>query len=178
MKKKIEKTIYLTCFVLLAWVAMSYMNTITHNMSDCRYAEWNLLTIMSGETAEARTAAVPKATKHYSNSNVVLLAKLIEAENGSAQNDETLWLTGAVVMKRVKSKAYPNSIRGVIYQRGQYATAAKLDSVNPSTRALEIANDLLGVGCKELPDNLVFQAMFPQGREVYKKIDGEYFCLA
>lgn len=81
-------------------------------------------------------------------------------------------------MKRVKSKAYPNSICGVIYQRGQYATAAKLDSVNPSTRALEIANDLLAVGCKELPDNLVFQAMFPQGREVYKKIDGEYFCLA
>ena len=114
------------------------------------------------------------ATAIACESNVVLLAKLIEAENGSAQNDETLWLTGAVVMKRVKSKAYPNSIRGVIYQRGQYATAVKLDSVNPSTRALEIANDLLGVGCNELPDNRGFQAKFPLGRELYKKLDEKY----
>lgn len=117
-------------------------------------------------------------TKHYTKENVVLLAKLIQAENGNAKHDKTLYLTGAVVMKRVKSKSYPNTVGGVIYQKGQYSTANRLDSVKPSTRALEIANEILIYGVSELPDNLVFQSMFPQGKKVYKKIDGEYFCLA
>ncbi len=66
----------------------------------------------------------------------------------------------------------------MIYQKGQYSTAGMLDSINPSTRALEIANEILIYGVSELPDNLVFQSMFPQGKKIYKKIDGEYFCLA
>ncbi len=51
-------------------------------------------------------------TKHYTKENVILLAKLIQAENGSAEHDKTLYLTGAVVMKRVKSKNYPNTVGG------------------------------------------------------------------
>lgn len=121
---------------------------------------------------------IPEAGKQYTEQNVVLLAKLIQAENGHAKHDETLWLTGAVVLKRVKAKSYPNTISGVIYQKGQYSTAGHLHNIRPSTRSLEIANELLIYGVDDLPDNLVFQSMFPQGKRIYKKIDGEYFCLA
>jgi uncharacterized protein YerC len=81
-------------------------------------------------------------------------------------------------LKRVKAKSYPNTIQGVIYQKGQYSTASRLSSVKPSERCYEIANDLLTNGVDDLPDNLVFQSMFKQGKKTYRIIDGEYFCLA
>lgn len=117
-------------------------------------------------------------TKLYTEDNLILLAQLIMAENGSAKHDETLYLTGVVVLKRVKSKAFPNTISGVIYQRGQYSTAKRLGSTEPDERALEIANELLINGVSEYPDKLVFQSMYPQGKTIYKQIDGECFCLA
>ena len=119
-----------------------------------------------------------KLIKHYTKKNVILLAKLIQAENGGAKHDETLYLTGAVVMKRVKSRYYPNTIRKVIYQKGQYSTSNRLHKIRPNERCLEIAGDILRNGVDDLPDNLVFQSLFFQGRKLYKKIDGEYFCLA
>lgn len=128
--------------------------------------------------AELKRQEMKKPMKMYTQDNVELLAKLIMAENGHAKHDETLWLTGVVVLNRVKSKQYPNTIRDVIYQRGQYSTAKKLGNVKPSTRALEIANELLIQGVGDYPKNLVFQSMFPQGKKTYKVIDGEYFCLA
>lgn len=76
--------------------------------------------------AELKRQGMKKPMKMYTQGNVELLAKLIMAENGHAKHDETLWLTGVVVLNRVKSKQYPNTIRGVIYQRGQYSTAKKL----------------------------------------------------
>lgn len=195
---------YIICSMLFVWLVASYIDVSLHNMSDCKYQRWNAFNLFDGEKeVEAKEVELPQIeeklnelhemtvseqelkledvvqpTKYYTKSNVILLAKLIQAENGGAKHDETLYLTGAVVMKRVKSKHYPNTIREVIYQKGQYSTASRLDSVKPSTRALEIANDILVYGVDELPDNLVFQAMFEQGKEVYKKIDGEYFCLA
>ena len=107
----------------------------------------------------------------------MLLAKLLEAENGSA-SDECIYMTGVVVLKRVKSKAYPNTIYDVIHQKGQYSTASKLDSINPSDKCLEIAEELLIYGVDDYPDKLVFQSMFPQGSKTYAVLDGEYFCLA
>lgn len=197
--------------IFFGWILISYVNVVTHNMTDKQYASWNAieLFIESKKVAEAKRIClreqmpttqvagteteqseiavsakklkkekVKKPTKHYNKRNVVLLAKLIQVENGGAKHDETLYLTGAVVMKRVESDGYPDTIKEVIYQKGQYSTASRLDSVKPSTRALEIANDILVYGVDELPDNLVFQSLFSQGGKLYKKIDGEYFCLA
>lgn len=117
-------------------------------------------------------------TELYTQENLMLLARLIMAENGSARSDETLYLTGVVVLKRVKAKGFPNTIKDVIYQKGQYSTAGRLNSVEPNERCLEIAEELLINGADDYPDKLVFQSMFPQGAETYRVIDGEYFCIS
>lgn len=118
-----------------------------------------------------------KPTRMYTEYNLMLLAKLLEAENGSA-SDECIYMTGVVVLKRVKAEGYPDTIRDVIYQKGQYSTAKKLNSIEPSERCLEIAEELLIYGVDDYPDKLVFQSMFPQGSKTYAVLDGEYFCLA
>lgn len=115
-----------------------------------------------------------------SNKDILNLARIIQAENGGHEDDEALLLTGIVVLKRVKSKHYPDTIIGVISQKGQYSTYADGKFWNePSKRSMMIAKRLLSTNIvHDYPDNLVFQAEFEQGRSVYKKLGYEYFCLA
>ena len=77
-----------------------------------------------------------------------LMASIIFCEAGN-QPYEGQVAVGAVIMNRVRSSAYPNSIEGVIYQSGQFGPASTgwLDRVR-STRgytasAMQAANDAL-----------------------------------
>lgn len=63
-------------------------------------------------------------------SDVELLAALIECEAGS-RHYEGMLAVGSVVVNRMKSRHYPNTLRGVIYQSGQFTPAhdGKLERV-------------------------------------------------
>ena len=75
---------------------------------------------------EAKKAAKPSTTKQDSVAadvdDVTLLAALIDCEAG-AQTYEGKLAVGAVVCNRIRSSRYPNTLRGVIYQRGQFGPA-------------------------------------------------------
>lgn len=121
----------------------------------------------------------PSKSAKVSKEDVMNLARIIHAENGGHPNDEALILTGVVVLKRVKSKQFPNTIMGVVSQKGQYATW--MDGkfyCKPSKRSIKIARRLLTTDLADkYPDSLIYQAEFPQGSKVYKKLGFEYFCL-
>lgn len=55
-------------------------------------------------------------------SDVELLAALIECEAGS-RHYEGMLAVGSVVVNRMKSRHYPDTLRGVIYQSGQFTPA-------------------------------------------------------
>ena len=63
-------------------------------------------------------------------SDIELLAALLECEAGST-NYEALLAVGSVVVNRMKHRSYPDTVRGVIYQRGQFPPAhdGKVDRV-------------------------------------------------
>jgi spore germination cell wall hydrolase CwlJ-like protein len=112
---------------------------------------------------------------NYTYSDLILLARLIDREAGSSWlTDEHQQLVGAVVLNRVKSEWFPNSIQDVVYQKGQYAciNSSKWEQ-EPSQRALENAQKVLE-GKVFCPDNIVFQAEFKQGSGVYKVFYNEY----
>lgn len=83
------------------------------------------------EAREKREAKIRAAEKE-------LLAALIFCEAGGESYQGQL-AVGAVVMNRVKSGRFPNSLQGVIYQRGQFGPAltGKLDHVMASGRTTE-----------------------------------------
>lgn len=58
--------------------------------------------------------------KSYSKSDLRLMASIINCEAGIESYQGKL-AVGVVVMNRVKSKQFPNTIRGVIYERGQFS---------------------------------------------------------
>ena len=64
------------------------------------------------------------------DSDVELLAALLECEAGST-NYEALLAVGSVVVNRMKSPYYPNTLRGVIFQSGQFPPAlnGKVDRI-------------------------------------------------
>ena len=142
----------------------------------CRKIESN----KASEKTKKKKKKKKQKKRVVSNKDVLSLARIIQAENGGHEDDEALLLTGVVVIKRVKSKHYPDTIMGVISQKGQYSTYADGKFWNePSKRSMRIAKKLLSTDiADDYPDNLVFQSEFRQGRVVYKKLGYEYFCLA
>ena len=95
----------------------------------CEYGEAKTIAEIEAEEA-ARKAEEEKAkrTKNLgavaaSGDEVTLLAALIQAESGNQPYEGQL-AVGAVVMNRVRSGGYPNSIQGVISQPGQFGPAA------------------------------------------------------
>ena len=78
-----------------------------------------------------------------------LLAALIYCEAGGESYEGQL-AVGSVVMNRVRSQAYPNSVSGVIYQGGQFSPVASgrlatvlgsgLTSASCSQAAQEVLN--------------------------------------
>lgn len=93
------------------------------------YGEAKTLEAIKAEEA-AKKAAEEKAKRTAnlgavaaSGDEVLLLAALIQAEAGNQPYEGQL-AVGAVVMNRVKSSAYPNSIQSVISAPGQFGPAA------------------------------------------------------
>ncbi|HEX3047091.1 MAG TPA: cell wall hydrolase, partial [Bacillota bacterium] len=72
----------------------------------------------------------------------ILLAKLITAEAGNEPYEGQV-AVGAVVLNRVNSTEFPNSIREVIYQSNQFSSLPLLGSTEPTESCLKAAKDAL-----------------------------------
>lgn len=71
---------------------------------------------------EAAAKAASNQTVIASADDITLLAAIIQIESGSEIYEGQV-AVGAVVMNRVYSGSYANSVSGVIFQRGQFATS-------------------------------------------------------
>lgn len=71
-----------------------------------------------------------KPQKPSSNTELALFAAILECEAGSTNYDGLL-AVATVIMNRKESPKYPNTITGVIYQKGQFSPtwSGKLDKV-------------------------------------------------
>ena len=114
----------------------------------------------AAEEAAAAQAAAEAQAASVAASEQELLAALIYCEAGN-QPYEGQVAVGAVVMNRVRSGSYPNTITEVIYQSGQFGPAMTgwLDSVlasgSYSDTARQAAADAIA-GCNPVGDCLYF----------------------
>lgn len=130
------------------------------------------------ESADVNTPAIP-----YTEEDLDLLARLITAEMGASWvSDEMQLYVGSVVINRMNHELFPDTLYDVIYAKGQYSPTWN-GAINntPDERTIENARQLLEHG-SVLPENVVFQANFPQGDgtyyEYYDEVLGTttYFC--
>lgn len=116
---------------------------------------------IAAEQAEAqRKAEEEAAVAQIQEADKELLASIIFCEAGN-QSYEGQVAVGAVIMNRVKSAVYPNSISEVVYQSGQFGPAMTgwLDSVRYSAgytpSAMQAAIDAMS-GSNPIGDCLYF----------------------
>ena len=140
------------------------------------------------ETPTVKEAGVVQADSiDYSMDDLEALALVIYQEAGSdACSDDTRLKVGNVVLNRVNSTSFPNTIQSVLTAKNQYGRLHYTGLVRPSRaskqteagavqRAYDCAERLLS-GERVLPDDVIWQAEFIQGTEVVCHQDGFYFC--
>ena len=151
------------------WVSIYYGEEVAYVSAD--YAEItntlgaaeSMEEIKAREEAEAAAAAAALEAKKAAERQLIMenanefivLAALIQCEAGGEPYEGQL-AVGAVVMNRVRSTAYPNTIKEVIYQRKQFspATSSKMNKLiltgniqqSCQQAALEAMSGLTNVG--------------------------------
>lgn len=127
---------------------------------------------------------------------IYLLASIITSEAGCV--DQEPWCSQAVeaginpdiwqqyvgycIMNRVYQNSYPDTIRNVFYQRGQYAETSieSVESGYVTERCISNAKIVLENYYNNtipVPRNMVYQAEFEQGSKVFLKVGKTCFCL-
>ena len=83
---------------------------------------------MAAEPMQYVSADSPQRNEHRAETGIViresdeeLLKKIATAEAGN-QGADGMWLVMSVVMNRLESDNWPDSIKGVIYQKSQFST--------------------------------------------------------
>lgn len=108
--------------------------------------------------------------------DVTMLSKLISAEAGPNKLDELM--VGSVVMNRVASPLFPNTMLEVISQGNgaQYAcwSNGSYQNATPTPREIESAKQVL-TGEFALPSNIIFQSASMQGNLFHSVVNGTGF---
>ena len=111
----------------------------------------------------------------YSEDDLYELSHIINAEAGDAAcTDELRIAVGSVVLNRVASDLFPDTIYAVIHQEGQYRPTWDGGFLKePSEASVEVAKMLLEEG-SQLPGDCLYQANFVQGSAVYEQFNTIY----
>lgn len=161
------------------YVADAKARHISYRDADCNMTAYLLM------NAQERLKEVPSVIENdvaevqenpVNEEELELLAHLVYAETGNL-GKQAMMYTGSVVLNRVAyNRYYPNTIKEVIFQRGQYAcTWDGHFEWTPSQDAYDVAYELLKNG-SVLPSGVVFQSEFRQGDFVYAIMGNTYYC--
>ena len=98
-----------------------------------------------------------KRYNEFTDAEIALAAKVVYLEardNGT----EAYRAVANVLYNRVKSHRFPDTIKGVVYQSGQFSVIhhSNFDNLRPSSQAYNAARDVLNGGIRPLPFNVLF----------------------
>lgn len=132
---------------------------------------------MSRNIMKAAQAQSPKGggLSSYTQEDLYILAHVICGEAQSYPDDEQLYV-GSVVLNRVNHPSFPDSVSGVVFQRGQYACTWDGNYYRePTPQNWANAQYLLEHG-SVLPGNVVWQSGGKQGSGVYIRTRYHCYC--
>ena len=137
------------------------------------------------ETTEPATEKVIESSeeiKNYEKSDLYYLAAAVCREAGG-ESEEIQLLVANVIINRVNSSIYPDTIYEVLTEYKQYGTMWKYGVSFPDWADDKVKEQCYSVAKRILegerfcPENVLFQAEFKQGSGVYKQFgDDYYFC--
>lgn len=137
------------------------------------------------QTRDEKISALDMNSETYTFEDLMLISKIIYAEAGSEWlSDEWKMFVGEVVLNRVESPEFPDTIKEVLEQPGQYygSSSDYFNDLLPTERCVRCAIRLLN-GERQLAPSVVFQANFKQGSGTHtavydKHLGWTYFCYS
>ena len=116
------------------------------------------------------------------DSDLFNIAHLMMGEAGYTDSTERRY-TASVLLNRVDSDLFPDTIGECLYQHGQYTTVRDGGPFwnEPTADCWKDAEELLKqwyeTGDTDLPGDVLYQSTFPQGSGTYLESSwGQYFC--
>ena len=117
----------------------------------------------------------------YTEDDLYCLSHIIDAEMGCESWEDKIY-TGSVVLNRVHGDAWwsngQRTIRAVVFRTKPLQYAPIKNGTfwnNPSEESVRAALYLLENG-SQIPLNVVYQAEFKQGKGIWKRTKGAYYC--
>lgn len=103
-----------------------------------------------------------------------LLAKVVwvEARGESAEGQQAV---AEVILNRLASDDYQDSLKSVVYAEGQFRSAAYLDEATPEQAQYDAISHAI-YGPYVLPEEVVHFATYHATENVWGQIGGHYFC--
>ena len=83
-----------------------------------------------------------------------------------------------VILNRVLSNEFPNTIDGVIYQKNQFSPAEYISTTTPSQVQYDIVNEVLSEIYPVLNINVLFFSTKQYNDLLYEQIGNHYFCYS
>jgi len=126
--------------------------------------------------AEAMPTPTPAPTVRVTpapSSDMELLAGIIWQE-ARGESDRGQQAVGEVVMNRVRSPRFPDSIAAVYAQRGQFSGYGK--ALRPTDRERRNARLVLEGRTDILPGDVIYFSTTAQNGRVWGRIGGHVFC--
>lgn len=157
----------------------------TENTTDATESTTENTTEAETEATEPVTEETTEPTeevKNYTEDDLFYLAAAVCREAGG-ESEEIQLLVANVIINRVNSSLYPDTIYEVLTQYKQYGTMWKYGVSFPDWADDKVKEQCYSVaerileGERYCPENVLFQAEFKQGSGVYKQFgDDYYFC--
>lgn len=114
----------------------------------------------------------------YTDEELDVLSRIISAEAGNC-SWEMMEDVGSVVLNRVASPKFPNTIYDVVFQTDPVQYSPTINGAywnTPTDGAIEVAKYLLENGSCAPPD-VLYQANFPQGTGTWKTLSTSYSTM-
>lgn len=137
-----------------------------------------LVTTLAGLGVKSEPAQMSREV----DSDLFNVAHLMMGEAGYTDSTERR-LTASVLLNRVDSDLFPDTISECLYQAGQYSTVRdggpfwNEPTEDCWTDAEALLTQWYETGDTDLPENVLYQSLFPQGSGTYLISEwGQYFC--
>lgn len=104
-----------------------------------------------------------------------LLARLVYHE-ARGESFEGQVAVVEVVLNRVQSSSFPNTVADVIFAPGQFSPAKHLDSAQPSEAQYSAVETALTSETRVLSEKTVYFSTSPQNDRISAVIGNHYFC--
>ena len=190
LKKQVRfvLALMLACIIMFGIIIFNVIHIVNlHNQEPVIITTTQVQTVE--KPVDKEVIVEVESEPNYTYDELYCMAVAIYNEAGSnVCTDQHREYVGYVILNRVNDSRYPDTIRDVLEQPGQYEGLgtkgvhfAKRASNNTESKALERAWSTAQKVLENrdnipIPSNVVFQAEFKQGVSVYKKIGNTYFC--